>query len=814
MIAILKKEIASFFSSAIGYLVIALFLIITGLFLWVFEGEFNIPSSGFADLAPFFQLVPWIFMLLIPALTMRSLSDEQKQGTLELLLTKPITILQLTLGKYFGALVLIILALVPTSVYVIAIYQLGNPIGNLDAGVTIGSYLGLLFLAGTYTSIGLYTSSLTDNQIVAFITSVFLCFILYYGLEGIADYNQLGNVDVFVKNIGIQSHYESISRGVIDSRDVIYFITLTIFFLFLTTRGLQKKQAKKTDSAFAKIITKIPVILPGLLFVIGINSLASIAHKRYDLTKDQRYSLSDPTKDLLDQIDSPFIIDVFLDGSFPAEFKKLQNETQYLLEEIQAYNANIRYQFSNPVEEGQNTAEIAEQFNSFGMKTIPLKVKKEGKETTQTIFPWATLNYNNKAVPVSLVKNVAGSSPEQLVYGSIQNLEYSFAEGLNRSINAKSKKIAVLRDNGELPDAKIADMFRKLSETYSIAPFPMEVANQDPKKALKALQNTFDLVVIAKPTKPFTEKQKYVIDQYILNGGNSLWMLDAVVMEDDSLRNDTSKTIAFERDLNLNDQLFKYGVRVNASLVSDLYSAPLSVASGDGSASQYIQLPWFYRPQVPGLNTHPINTNIERPIRFNYANPIELLNNTSSIKQTVLLTSSILTKVERTPREISLAQVDEEPLQEDFNAGAQPLAVLLEGNFESAFKNRILPTEVDGTNFRESATKLSKFILISDGDIIANEVDRRGSPRELGFDYYTRTSYGNKEFLLNAINYLLDDTGLINIRSKEIALPFLDAKKTAQTLTTWQVLAIGAPLLLLLIFGVLYTWNRKRTYAY
>jgi len=810
--AILKKEIATFFASAIGYLVIGLFLVVTGLFLWVFEGDFNIPNSGFADLAPFFQIAPWIFIFLIPAITMRSLSDEQRAGTLELLLTKPITTLQLTLGKYFGAFILIILALIPTLIYVVTIYKLGNPIGNLDTGVTTGSYIGLLLLAGAYTAIGVYTSSLTDNQIVAFIGAVFLCFLLYFGLEGIASYNLLGDADSVIKNLGIQAHYDSISRGVIDTRDVIYFVSLTAFFIFLTINRLKKKRNKTADTAFAKILNKTAPFIISIVVLVVINLLASNAHKRYDLTQDNRYSLSDPTKDLLDQVKSPIIIDVFLEGSFPAEFKKLQNETRYLLEEMQAYNSNIRFEFSNPVQEGADPLQIAAQFNEFGMATIPLKVKKDGKETTQTIFPWATINHNDKAVPVSLVKNVAGSSPEQLVHSSIQNLEYSFSEALNIATNAKSKRIAVLRDNGELPDARLADMLLKLGDTYSIAPFPMEAANEDPEQALTALQKTFDLVLIAKPTKAFTDSQKYVIDQYIINGGNSLWMLDAVAMEDDSLKNDTGRTVAFERDLNLKDQLFKYGVRINPSLVVDLYSAPLSLATGDGSASQYVQLPWFYRPQVPSLNTHPINTNIEKPVRFNYANPIELLNKNASITKTVLLQSSILTKIEGTPRQIALAQVDIEPIQEDFSAGSQPLAVLLEGDFESAFKNRVLPEGVDGKRFRESANNPAKLILISDGDIIANEVDSQGAPLELGFDYYTRTSYGNKEFLLNSVNYLMDDNGLINIRSKEIALPFLDGQKAAQEISTWQVLNLGLPLAVLLIFGVVYNILRKRKY--
>lgn len=240
MYAILKKEIHAFFASPIGYLVIGLFLIVMGLFLWVFEGNFNIANSGFADLAPFFQLAPWIFIFLIPAVTMRSFSDEQKMGTLELLLTKPISSLELVMGKYLGAFALIVLSLLPTAIYVYAIHQLGNPVGNLDIGVTLGSYLGLFLLGAAFTSIGIYASTLSDNQIVAFIIAVFLCFLLYFGFEGFANYNLLGSTDALISNLGMQSHFDSISRGVIDTRDLIYFVSIIGCFVFLTVQRLNK----------------------------------------------------------------------------------------------------------------------------------------------------------------------------------------------------------------------------------------------------------------------------------------------------------------------------------------------------------------------------------------------------------------------------------------------------------------------------------------------------------------------------------------------------------------------------------------------
>jgi ABC-2 type transport system permease protein len=237
MLAILKKEINSFFASPIGYLVIAIFLLLNGLFLWVFKGEFNILDNGFADLSTFFLLSPWILIFLIPAVTMRSFSDEKKQGTLELLLTKPITTLQLVLGKYFGALLLIIIALIPTLLYVYTVYQLGNPLGNIDFGSTLGSYFGLLFLVAAYTAIGVFASTISDNQIVAFIIAVFLCLFFYIGFEGIADVISSNTME----QLGMNAHYKSMSRGVLDTRDLIYFLSITILFIALTKFNIKKQ---------------------------------------------------------------------------------------------------------------------------------------------------------------------------------------------------------------------------------------------------------------------------------------------------------------------------------------------------------------------------------------------------------------------------------------------------------------------------------------------------------------------------------------------------------------------------------------------
>ncbi len=236
MLAILKKEFNSFFASPIGYLVIAVFLLLNGLFLWVFKGDFNIIDYGFADLSAFFLLAPWILIFLIPAVTMRSFADEKKQGTLELLLTKPITRIKIVLGKYFGAFVLIVLALIPTLIYVYTVYQLGDPIGNIDMASVVGSYFGLLFLIAAYTAIGIFASSVSDNQIVAFIIAVLICIFFYIGFEGLGELWS----SIFIENLGMSAHFKSMSRGVVDTRDIIYFLSVTVFFILLTKLNISK----------------------------------------------------------------------------------------------------------------------------------------------------------------------------------------------------------------------------------------------------------------------------------------------------------------------------------------------------------------------------------------------------------------------------------------------------------------------------------------------------------------------------------------------------------------------------------------------
>lgn len=793
MFAILRKEINAFFSSIIGYLVIALFLTINGLFLWLFNGEFNILDNGFADLNSFFLLAPWVFIFLISAITMRSFADEKKQGTLELLLTKPISLFKIVLGKYFAALILIVLALVPTLIYVYCVYQLGNPIGNLDMASTWGSYLGLLFLAAAFTAIGLFCSSLTDNQIVAFIASVFISLLFFIGFEGIADFTSSN----LIEQLGMNAHYKSISRGVLDTRDIIYFISVSVLFLIISSRFISTKILQQNE--------RIKLILLPIL-VIAVNFLAYNAYIRLDLTTDQRYTLSDSAIQIIQTAYSPLVVDVFLESdNLPSEFRRLQTETRQILEEFASENNQINFQFINPLGDDADKELNVQRLMDRGLTPMQVNVQEAGKSSQEVIFPWALASYNGVTVKIPLVKNKIGTVIQELATNSIQHLEYTFADGFSKLLNAKRKKIAILKGNEQLQDAYIFDFIKSVKDYYFIAPFTLDSVSKNPIKTVKDLQK-YDLIISAKPTEAFSEQEKYVLDQYTMIGGKSLWLLDAVAMEQDSLYNETGTAIATRRDLNLTDFFFKYGVRVNPVLVNDLYSAQITLATGAGSQSQFQQLPWFYSPLVNPTTNHPITNNLNL-IRFDFANQIDTLEN--NVSKTVLLKSSNLSKLDGTPREISLKMTTQDPKPNLYTNGNQNLAVLLEGNFTSVYNNRIKPIEFSNDKTISESTKM---LVIADGDIIKNDLGKNG-PQELGFDRWTGQTYGNKEFLVNAVNYLLDENGLINIRTKEVAVAFLDIKKVSKEKTMWQIINIVVPLVLLALFGFVFNLIRRKKYA-
>nr|WP_321411540.1 gliding motility-associated ABC transporter substrate-binding protein GldG [uncultured Allomuricauda sp.] len=546
-------------------------------------------------------------------------------------------------------------------------------------------------------------------------------------------------------------------------------------------------------------------IVKVIVAVVVINLLASFVYTRFDLTEDKRYTLSEPAVEVAQKFETPVIVDVLLDGNIPAEFSKLKAETIQLLESFASKNSNIKYNLVDPLEDSENPQETVAQLQSLGLQPANVTVEENGKVSNELVFPWAMVNYNDQTVKVQLLKNKLGSTAENRINNSVQQLEYAFADAFTKLSIKEKKSIAVIKGNGELDDIFIADYLTTIRDYYNIGAITLDSVATNPQNVFDQLKG-FDLAIIAKPTEAFTDQEKYVMDQYMVQGGKSIWMVDQVNMEMDSIYAGGGEAIAIPRELNLKDLFFKYGVRINPVLVNDLYFTQIVLATGEGNDSQYNPLPWFYYPMVFSQNNHPINTNIEA-VRFQFTSPMDVLEN--DYQKTILLQSSPLSKTDGIPRVVSLDMINQEPDRETYSNGNLPLAVLIEGKFTSMYKNRVKPLKLQNT--LEEGPE-NKMIIISDGDVIKNQL-RNGRPLELGYDKWTNSFYGNKEFLVNSTNYLLDNTGLINIRNKKVSIPLLDVKKIAEQKTKWQLVNIGFPVVLTLLFGLFFSYYRKRKFT-
>ncbi|MBI1667338.1 gliding motility-associated ABC transporter substrate-binding protein GldG [Capnocytophaga periodontitidis] len=553
---------------------------------------------------------------------------------------------------------------------------------------------------------------------------------------------------------------------------------------------------------FQNSISKVVIALVCLL---AINYIAKQWHTRIDLTQDKRYTLSEVSKKTLAKIQNPIVIDVLLKGNIPTEFKKLQTETIQLLDEYAVANNNIIVNFVNPLEGEEHPESVIQELINNGYQPLQITQNEAGKSSIEYIFPWAVISDGKKSERVRLFVNKLGSTDQEQVQNSVQKLEYNFTDALYKFALDKKKKIAVLRSNGALKDIYMADFLKTAREYYFIAPFTLDSVATNPEKTLHDLEK-FDLLLVPKPTEPFTDAQKQVVDQYIMNGGRALWLIDNVAVSLEDMYKTGGMTMAMPVNLNLTDMFFQYGFRINYTLVNDLYFSEIIVATGDGSQTRYMPIPWVYNPLVISGNNHLINNHLDA-VRFQFANSIDTLKN--GVKKTVLLASSPFSKADGTPREINLRFDPNNQNKEAYKHGNIPLAVLLEGEFNSVYKDRIRPIDLKEKADRSKPTKM---LVVADGDIIKNDIDSKNNiPLELGFDKWTNKYYDNKAFLQNALNYLLDDTEFLSLRNKKVQLAFLDKEKVAESASSWQVKVFVYPLLLLILvmLSVLYFYRKK-----
>lgn len=801
MFSILKKEITSYLSSLVAYVTIGVFLVVLGLFLWVVPSS-SILDYGYAGLDSLFSIVPYLFLFLIPAITMRSMAEERREGTFEILLTRPLTDWQIVLGKYLAAVILVLFALIPTLVYYYSVWTLGNPQGNIDTGAVTGSYIGLFLLGASFTAIGLFASSVSKNQIIAFTIAAFLCAFFYIGFDLIGQIQFLQKFAL--EDFGINEHYQSVSRGVLDTRDLVYFIILAAIFIWLALFALLKQRQKP-------IFNKTTIGIVAGVAVLWI--ISALTFTRIDFTKEKRFTISPISQQIIQELDQPVKITVYLKGdNFQPWMKHLQRDTRDMLSDMQAYSqGKLQFEFVDPMQGIKSLSEDQQHaaFDSLEAKGIvgqSFGVKTDNGIGQMLIFPEALIQYGGQYIAVNLMPSRTGLNEDEVTRNASENLEYAFASAIRKVSSGGKAIVAFTEGHKELSDIQLWGAMKSLSDGYNVGRINLKNIPFDSLLNIK-------LLIIPKPDLPFTEVEKFKIDQYIMRGGKVVWALDQVNAELDSMRGHGNEEMSFPKQLNLDDQLFVYGARINYDLVADYICAQIPVTTGNAGGQPQIQmLPWLLYPVIIPDTVHPVVKNLEG-IRLEFASTIDTLA-LKNVKKTVLLATSPNNTSLHVPKLITLNALEQEPDPNKFKSTPKTVGILLEGKFPSDFLNRPLPEGLTDKVMPLNESKPTKMIIISDGDVFKNQVAADGSPYPLGFDEYSRQTFGNKDLLLNIVDYMTDDTRLISLRTKVIQIRPLNRAVIRDEKLKWQLINTIVPLCIVLIFAIFQHYFRKRKYAH
>ncbi len=812
MWAICKKEWTHYFGSLVGYLIISFYLIVNGLFLFVLP-SYNVFDFGYASLQVYFDYAPWFLLLLVPAITMRSFAEEQKQGTYELLRTMPISAYQLLIGKFFGSFLIVAIAIAPTFLYAIALDQL-SATGGIDWGATMGAYIGLYLLAAVYTSVGIFTSSITKHALVALLFSIFISIFLYKGFEWMSALQAFSNgYDFYIKQLGLSFHYENVSKGVLTIKDSVYFISVIVLFGLGCIENIKEKSAS----------------IIGLITILVINFASSWTSWQLDLTKDQRYTLSSATKQIIQQVQQPIKLHLYLGGDLPARYKKMELATKAILEKIVQNNpGQITWEQEVPNQIFKDTA-LYQFYDSLTQQGLPIERvqsadSKKDQRIDQLLIPGILVEMQGQnpiAIdlrsskkyykPYNIIKDIPEEDLEATANAAEALLEFKITQAIYLLSRTTIPTIGYLIGNGEPVDLSVNDIGQSIRHQYHVAVY-------DLKKGFPTADRIKTLLII-KPTIPFTELDKLKIDQYIMSGGNIIWAVDKLHAEYDSLQKTEGSYIAYDRGLNLDDLFFKYGVRVNNNLVQDLNCAKLPLVVGkEADGSPMIQrVPWPYYPFLMGNNQSSIVKNMDR-VLSQFPSSIDTIM-VPGIQKTILLTTDTNSRVLSSPSLIALNSGKEEGAIASFNQHQISVSVLLEGKFHSLFKNRITAALNDsivkntGRSFLAEGVNMGKQIVISDADIFTNSVDKTKGPLPMGMIPFEDYQFANNVFFANCISYLNEPIDLLESRNKTLVLRQLNKDKIEQYRLFWQLFLVLGPLLCLFI-GYL-GWNnyRKRQFA-
>ena len=561
-----------------------------------------------------------------------------------------------------------------------------------------------------------------------------------------------------------------------------------------------------------------------LVLIVVINVIGSFVFTRFDLTSEKRYTLSETTKETLRNLDDYVYFKVYLEGDFPAGFKKLRRETKEMLDEFRAYSKFIDYEFINP-SEGSDRNEIEEGYKLLyqaGLNpTNLIDQNTDGSTKQMVIWPGALVSYRNDTeIAVDLLESQLGQSSEAALNASMQHLEFRLLDAIKKVTRPVKPSIAFIEGHGELTEAEVYDITQTLQQSYHVTRGEIAgkvdalIGRTENSKGEVTASIKFDAIVIAKPTEPFDEKDKFLIDQYIMHGGKVLWLVEPVYATMDSLTSQES-TIGVDQDLNLEDMLFNYGVRLNHNLLLDMNCAALPIRTGQVAGQAQLEFyRWFYFPLVQAASNHPMVRNMNA-IKLDFVSSIDATTSEGNIVKTPLLKTSDYTKISGAPVFISLAMLRQTPDKRMFPSRSQNVAYLLKGTFQSLYANRITAEIAESKEMKFLAESVpTAMIVVADGDIIRNQIDiRTKKPLPLGYVQFTQNTYGNKAFIENVISYLVDGESLIDIRSREFKIRLLDPDKKVNQRLRWQLVNILIPVGLAVLLGVIMALIRKNKYT-
>lgn len=560
-----------------------------------------------------------------------------------------------------------------------------------------------------------------------------------------------------------------------------------------------------------KEVNSLLGLLVFLVAMVFLNVFASYFYQRIDLTKEKRFSISDASKSMMNDLEDIVTVKMYLEGDFPAEFRQLRNSTKETLEAFKAYAGdNLQYEFFNPadIEDTEQRQELYLQLSEKGLPVQPLILPGSDSYSEQLIVPGMLVSYRGREMPISLLVNQKGMSPEESINASISQLEFKLGNTIEKLSSTVKKTIAFTNGNGELNDYDVKDLAMELEKFYLLRRLDLREQIEIP--------SDIDLMVIAKPTKPFTEQDKFKIDQYVMHGGKIIWMIDPLVASLDSIGVDQEFT-TINYDLNLDDLLFKYGVRINDVLVQDLQCNPIAIMIGEIDGAPQTQLyAWPFHPILAANTEHPIGKNIGL-LQTDFASYLDTVK-AVGLKKEILLSSSEYSRYLRNPVRVALDEIKQRPDPSIYNKKYLPIAIMLEGSFSSLFSNKLTAKSLEDLSKQlkrpvKKSSVPNKMMVIADGDFIKNAYNSKGEIMPLGYNRFAEVQYDNKSFALNSIEYLLDNSGLIETRSKEYKIRLLDKGKIQSERTKWQVLNIVVPIAVIMLFGLLYRFIRKRKYA-